>query len=379
MSNSSQLKDTLASEWKVEGVTAWIQITFTQYSKYGLPKIFEANDISGEKLLQLTEQDLINMKIESLGVRKDILKSITALKKGICLVYNIIETDLRKPPEIPTIQSPSGLQNPTYPFPAFQRFQDRDFQVIVHLAKKNYELHSYSTTPTRQNVAFLTIFGGAGIGKTRTALQIGKYLRKHVPNFESCLEIYVDFGNGDRILESEKFGQATHILGIRVCVHCFFNCTLRAALDRKLIDEDKIGTVPLTDVIQFLRDSLISINFIKKDDILPIVVILDEYQMVKKWRTDWGDIAACLMETTQIESQNKKLVIVPVVVGTILPVDQFSLSSFMQIKFRLEPLTLIQIQNLLKQEIDDDSFLQANEIRMLILQMKMSFVNSNIS
>jgi hypothetical protein len=95
---SFQFTEPLVSEWKVEDVKNWIQKTLPPHPRFDLPKIFEENDISGEKLLPLTEQDLINMKVESLGVRKDILSAISNLKQGNSHVqiHNFVGTESKK-------------------------------------------------------------------------------------------------------------------------------------------------------------------------------------------------------------------------------------------------------------------------------------------
>lgn len=65
--------------WTVEDVVRWLRKC--GFGKY--EATFRSNDINGKHLLELGKEDLQNdLKITSLGQRKDILLEIEKLKKG---------------------------------------------------------------------------------------------------------------------------------------------------------------------------------------------------------------------------------------------------------------------------------------------------------
>ncbi|XP_063680545.1 mitogen-activated protein kinase kinase kinase 20-like isoform X2 [Bolinopsis microptera] len=76
-----------------KGVCGWKEIEVVQWINYNLPDIdysneFFENSITGNRLLNLTENELLKMGISSVGHRMDILKAINELKNKIQSLEN---------------------------------------------------------------------------------------------------------------------------------------------------------------------------------------------------------------------------------------------------------------------------------------------------
>jgi hypothetical protein len=185
-----------------------------------------------------------------------------------------------------------------YPF-RFKNFEEGNFESVKVVAKMSYVNYQRDVL-TRQDIPFLSISGGAGIGKTRNALEIGKYLRRTMDGFSSTIELYIDFSSGDSLRTSEI--NCDKILGIRLISRCLFQKDLKDAIEAKLISVDDLSDYSVTDAMKEIRCNLCDPKVIGEDDVLPIVIIMDSYQRIVE-RDDMKHAGKSLMAYIQNNSK----------------------------------------------------------------------------
>jgi hypothetical protein len=312
-----------------------------------------------QKQVEILQKQADGLRLDIDGLREDRRSLETQLSN---LKQSVSESKTSPKPKIAFL---SELHSPRYPF-RFKNFQQRNFDSVNQVGTMNYNNYQREEL-SRQDISFLSIFGGAGIGKTRTALQIGKYLRKNMDGFSSAIEIYIDFSNGDKLQTSEtKFDK---ILGMRLISRCLFQKSVKDFIESKLISEDDLSRYSVGEAMKEIRWNLCDSKIIGEDDVLPIVIIMDEYQEVME-RKDWKNIGKSLLEYIQSSSKKDKFIVIPIFVGTLLPMEDFSLTGFNQVSFQMDPLSKKQIMNLLMGEIDDETFFSITDIKKLVFQMK---------
>jgi hypothetical protein len=140
-----------------------------------------------------------------------------------------------------SIQESSILQQSRVKFP-FHQFIHREegAKKVIQASLQNldsFETNQRINTKT-QSHNFIILSGGSGSGKTRASCEIGNILRtmkserkETHPIFRDTCEIYIDFSNGDSILDDEKIPKKilndvilvhdkSQIVGLRLFVLC---------------------------------------------------------------------------------------------------------------------------------------------------------------
>ena len=82
--NNDSNKKLIVSQWDIKEVSKWLDKVglVKEFPNIDIISLFENNDINGKALLLLENEDLREMGIQSIGIRKAILYHIAEMKKG---------------------------------------------------------------------------------------------------------------------------------------------------------------------------------------------------------------------------------------------------------------------------------------------------------
>lgn len=263
-----------------------------------------------------------------------------------------------------------------------QSFEDREdaIKAILEAGKLNFKAFkdSLETHTIKQKHAFLNAVGGSGAGKTRAASEVINILRKHNSDiFGKMQEIYVDFSNGNGHYTGESLIPSNY-LGVRI-----FAAVLRQGAGKvermvKQIGSEIFchysnkGVFDTEIVLQVVSTKFRELLNIDKAIPLPIVIILDEFQKtigeVPEWKKLYYTIGdyMCSTQSKNECSLRDKLVIVPVIAGTLLYKDvTFEPTDYTNKKIPLPSFSPKIVMKILKAENIDNRLLEDRELLRL--------------
>jgi hypothetical protein len=258
----------------------------------------------------------------------------------------------------------------------FDKFINREEGIKSTLKAANKNLESFnkniSTNTKTQDHCFIQVNGGSGAGKTRASNEIKNILKENGKDeiFQNTQQIYIDFSNGDKILDFED--DTLQILGLRIFIKAATNGSLDDFVGKYkskikyYIEEGVFMPSLVFEVIGKLYH-----NILKLDSIIPIVIILDNYQFTidkfpenKKWKDIASSIGKYMCNSTDknINTAADKLLIIPVIAGTI-PNETiyFDLTLYGNISFPLPPFTFENIMTIIKEEFKNEEFYNTYE------------------
>jgi len=381
--------------WRNADVMTWIRsLSFGKDSeekeeskKEEICKIFEENDVNGEVLLGLTEENLKKeYKIKSIGLRTILLKRIAMLKKPDSEILSI-EQKMGELANLVTLKNTEDLRKPSKPKDFTFKYHSRQdekssFKEVAYL---NVRAHHRKTKDPKEWY-FTIISGASGSGKTCTACEIGTTLRSekwrkfdqynfeetHNPSkigyftelnlrcFENTCEIYVDFSNGDRVYDDyEK--DYDQLLGSRLFCRCLrqqsFELFRNVKGSKFLKSCFRRGLFQTNVVLQLIGEQLK--KTFGQENPIPIVIILDEYQTLKGTFPDgdnWKKVSRIL--GSAMVRRDADLLILPVIAGTFFDLEmKFEQTTYGNNSIRMTTLAYSFAEQILQEKLNINSLI----------------------
>jgi hypothetical protein len=227
----------------------------------------------------------------------------------------------------------------------------------------------------KQHHVFFGAIGGSGAGKTRAATETTRILST-VKGFEHVQEVCVDFSNGFHILPFER-GDPDSILGARI-----FAAVLRRQSIARFYEHAKFRYYYRRGVFKTrLVLRVVSVKFrewmgLDKETPLPITLILDEFQKTIQSTPAWKHITytigsyTCNTEGPNEEAIASKLVVVPILAGTLLKQEvTFAPTDYQSVLLPLPSFNIKSVRTILKSEQIDKRLMMGRELKQFWYHM----------
>ncbi len=223
-----------------------------------------------------------------------------------------------------------------------------------------------------QNVGFVILSGGSGIGKTRASqeiLGILKNLTPQYPIFQNTCSIYFDFKNEDSLQDFEN--DTDQVAGLRVFSHGLCLSTVNGLpfkFQQKIEELHKLKVFEISNILQLIGEKYHEL--LGNDEPIPLIIIMDEMQLnidrfskiePKEYKKIAKFVGAYNYNQYGINKRalKDKLIIIPVISGTDKNLN-FPLTEFRNYQFPLPPFSGEGIFKILK-DLKIDEFWYNNK------------------